>query len=374
MPSLTGNLNISGGSNSQLETTTLGVISALTIATASATNDFIQPALEAKAPKESPVFTGTVYGVTARMVTSTNGTVQSDIYELKDRKAINIPSTNGTNGPLTSNVQKDLDDLRTADTNIGRDITDLKGRKASDLTSTNGTSGPLTSNVQKDLDDLRKADTDIGGRITNLTASNIKTTDPQRSVQEFINQIGDKANITTPNINTGIYLKKRAAETQQFISADNELQILSNGIPAIKINNATAATDIMTPLTVKDTLNAEKSITVTGNAPLLQTSLTNTAVAGNSQISLQQSSQRVTGTPPTIITETVRAYSNLDNKKTICYINNKQCHNTLQSKPERSFTTLRQTTTSWSDYSYLASWTCGTRHWRLHRGEKPQIV
>ena len=151
MPSLTGNLNISGGSNSQLETTTLGVISALTIATASATNDFIQPALEAKAPKESPVFTGTVYGVTARMVTSTNGTVQSDINELKERKAINIPSTNGTNGPLTSNVQKD-----------------------------------------------------IGSRITNLTASSIKTTDPQRSVQEFINQIGDKANITTPNINTGI--------------------------------------------------------------------------------------------------------------------------------------------------------------------------
>ena len=175
-----GNFNITTN-GSGMTSDSVAVLGALSTSTAAATSDLLAPALDLKAPKDNPIFTGTVRGVTARMVTSSNGDVQSDINELQSRNASNIPSIPSTPG--------------------------------------------AASNVQSDLTSLRQADTALGARITNLTASNIKTSDPARSVQDDITLVADQANKITPTITGGITLSKNteANEDDQFLKAGRSI-------------------------------------------------------------------------------------------------------------------------------------------------------
>ena len=88
MPSLLANYNITPTNTSSVNTDIIATITALSTSVASATNDLLLPALDAKAPKHSPFFTGNVQGVTANMVTATkadntSSNVQTEINALK---------------------------------------------------------------------------------------------------------------------------------------------------------------------------------------------------------------------------------------------------------------------------------------------------
>jgi hypothetical protein len=135
MPSLIGNYNITPTNTSSVNTDSIATITALSTSVASATKDLLLPALDAKAPKHSPYFTGNVQGITASMVTATkadntSSTVQSEINVLRtsldDKADSHNPSFTGTVSGLTAqsvtsnglpgtgprNVQQDIDTLR----------------------------------------------------------------------------------------------------------------------------------------------------------------------------------------------------------------------------------------------------------------------
>ena len=87
MASILGNYNISARIPSTISTDSTALLSALSLTTAEATKAALQPALELKASKSNPVFTGVVTGVDATMVTASasNGiysNVQAELNKL----------------------------------------------------------------------------------------------------------------------------------------------------------------------------------------------------------------------------------------------------------------------------------------------------
>jgi hypothetical protein len=71
MPSLIGNYSIAATNTGSVNSDSIAVTNALSVSVASPTKDLLLPALDLKAPRKDPIFTGTVQGVTASMVTAT---------------------------------------------------------------------------------------------------------------------------------------------------------------------------------------------------------------------------------------------------------------------------------------------------------------
>ena len=160
MPSLIGNYNITPTNTSSVNSDSIATITALSTSVASATNDLLLPALDAKAPKHSPFFTGNVQGVTASMVTATkadnsSSTVQTEINALRT---------------TTTQLENNTDTLFAAATDHGTAISNLTGAVEGKANTTTVTA--LSNTVAS------KADTSTVTALSNTVTGKADKTDP----------------------------------------------------------------------------------------------------------------------------------------------------------------------------------------------------
>ena len=142
--------------NTQLSSDSIGVLGAMAVSIATKTADMLVPSFNEKAPKNNPVFTGNVQGITASMVTAT--------------KADNSSST----------VQAEINTLRTrldekADSNNPTFTGAVTGITAQSITS-NGLPGGGPRNVQLDIDALRNNITDTNNTVATKADTSVVVT------------------------------------------------------------------------------------------------------------------------------------------------------------------------------------------------------
>ena len=163
MPSLIGNYSITSTNSSTLNSDSIATANALSISVATATKDLLLPAIDTKAPRNNPIFTGTVQGITANMITATadDGTtsnVQNELNSIYNMTARDVPS-DGSPGGGPSNVQTDISIMKAAisqkaEINNPTFSGTVNGITASMIRSTIP-AGQTSRTVQQDIDGIK---------------------------------------------------------------------------------------------------------------------------------------------------------------------------------------------------------------------------
>ena len=202
MPSLIGNYSITSTNSSTLNSDSIATANALSISVATATKDLLLPAIDTKAPRNNPIFTGTVQGITANMITATadNGTtsnVQNELNSIYNMTASDVPS-NGSPGGGPSNVQADILTMKAAisqkaEINNPTFSGTVNGITASMIRSTIPV-GQTSRTVQQDIDDIK---TDIGS-----AANKVDKVDSQMQGDVVISPKTSEGLETTLSINS----------------------------------------------------------------------------------------------------------------------------------------------------------------------------
>lgn len=270
--SVLGNFSITQKNPSTLTTDSVALLSALATTTASATSNALLPALDLKAPKNNPVFTGTVQGVTANMVTATNpsgftSNVQTELNNL------NIMQQTHTQDLLNLNIQNGSLSVNKADKTDLTALTTTVSNKAdkSDVTA-------LTTTVSNKAD---KTDTQLMGDV-------LISPKPNEGLETTlsINSIGSGNNFST------IYLNNSGAAGKIFYNKDIGTHLTTSTGPIV-LNPGTQATPAVT-------VNQNNSVTLAAS-PATADNSTKVATTAYVQSNLTTSlATRLSDTNPTV--------------------------------------------------------------------------
>jgi len=274
MPSLIGNYSITPTNTSSVNTDSIATITALSTSVASATNDLLLPALDAKAPKHSPFFTGNVQGVTASMVTATkadnsSSTVQTEINVLRtsldDKADSHNPSFTGTVSGLTAqsvtsnglpgtgprNVQQDIDTLRN-DVSTKANTTTVTA-----LSNTVATKAD-TSTVATVIANVNTINTTLSNKADRLNTSMIGdvTVNPKSEPNDLETTLSINSTKTNGNLYSTLYLNNDVGNAKVWYNNDLGMSLTTSG-PVIRIsagNNAAVAIDALKTVDFKSAI------------------------------------------------------------------------------------------------------------------------
>ena len=117
MANLLGSFNIQASQTGSVNSDSIAVANAIAVSVATTTKDLLIPSIDMKAPRNNPIFTGNVQGITASMVTALDkvgapSTVQTELGKINNVTAQDVKS-NGIPGlSLVSTVQADINKIR----------------------------------------------------------------------------------------------------------------------------------------------------------------------------------------------------------------------------------------------------------------------
>ena len=174
MASVLGNYNISARIPSTISTDSTALLSALSLTTAEATKAALQPALDLKASKNNPSFTGVVTGVDASMVTASasngsNSNVQAELSKVNGLPAtVSSLVTDVQNLEDTKANQTDVNGLAT---NVFQLVTNKADKTVTDSLASTKADKTVTDAMQLDVNNLKtnkadKLDPTLSGSVT----------------------------------------------------------------------------------------------------------------------------------------------------------------------------------------------------------------
>ena len=269
MPSLIGNYSITSTNSSTLNSDSIATANALSVSVATATKDLLLPAIDTKAPRNNPIFTGTVQGITANMITATadDGTtsnVQNELNSIYNMTASDVPS-NGSPGGGPSNVQADILTMKAAisqkaEINNPTFSGTVNGITASMIRSTIP-AGQTSRTVHQDIDGIK---TDIGSVV-----NKVDKVDSQMQGDVVISPKPSEGQETTLSINsTGLsgniystlYLNNAGQNAKLFFNTPLGLLLTTTGAPIRLSPNGNESLVVNNDLSC----NLKGDVTVTG--------------------------------------------------------------------------------------------------------------